>query len=361
MPGNPSSVHGYGRALRTEIDRARASVAALVGVEPSAVTFTSGATEANALALIGAWRALTRKRQERPFRILTSPIEHASVREALAALATDGAVIDTLPVGAGGVVSAADVAAAITPDTVLVSVMWVNNVLGTVQPVAEIGKVVAAERVRRGAAGLPILFHCDAVQALATLEVMPGEAGIDLMTLSGHKICGPKGAGALIRAFGATIEPIVMGGGQEGGLRHGTENAAGIAGLGRAAGILAEERKDEAVRTAALRTLLGCELASRVPTAKIVGDRTQSSPGIVFLTMSGIPGDRLALALDAAGIAVSAGSACDSGKRRRSHVLSAVLDERHAAHGGVRVSFGRFTEETDMRAFAEALAHIPAH
>lgn len=292
-------------------------------------------------------------------RIVASPLEHASVEGPLAALEKDeGAVVDELPVGADGIVSAADAAAAITPDTVIVSVMWVNNVLGTVQPVAEIGRAVADERARRGPSGLPILFHCDAVQAVAVFPVRPREAGIDLMTLSGHKMYGPKGIGALIRPSGATIEPLAAGGGQEDGLRNGTENVGGIVGFGRAARLLTDEREEGIARVAALRTFLRREISTRVPRAEFFGDDGKTAPGIAFIALPGVPGDRLALALDAAGIAVSAGSACDSGKRRRSHVLTAVMGERRAAHGGVRVSFGRSTNEGDLRAFVEALERI---
>jgi cysteine desulfurase len=355
--GNPSSIHGFGRILRAAVDDARGQVARLLRVPPSAVTFTSGATEANGLALAGFLRPVAAKFPGRRLRALTSPLEHASVRETLDALESSGVVaVDVLPSRAGGTVSADDVAAALTPDTVMVSVMWANNVLGTVQPVAAIGRAVAACRAARSASEPPLVFHCDAVQALPTLPAFPAEAGVDLMTVSAHKMCGPKGAGALVRVSGAALSPLTVGGGQEAGLRHGTENVPGIVGFGVAAEILAEERGKDAERAAALRALLRRELAARMPRAEFVGD--DGPTGIAFIRVPEVPGDRLALALDAAGIAVSAGSACDSGKRRHPRVLAAMLDERRAAHGGVRASFGRFTVEDDVRAFVAALAKI---
>ncbi len=354
-PGNPSSIHAFGRALREDVDRARASVARLLGVGPGAVTFTSGATEANALAVMGAWRAAARAHPGKKLTIVAGGLEHASVAGSLAALAADEGA-DVVLVGADkdGAASPADVAAAMTPETVLVSVMWANNVLGSIQPVREIGRLVAEERMRRGAGGLPVAFHSDAVQAVRTEAVLPSEAGVDLLTVSAHKMYGPKGVGALVRTSGSALRPLYAGGGQEDGLRSGTENAAGIAGFGRAAGILADEREADAAHAAALRASFLAELAERAPRMEVVAG-AHSVPGIIFLRHPGVDGDLLALTLDSAGFAVSAGSACDSGKRKGSRVLAAVLDERRAAHGGIRVSFGRSTGASDISELAAAL------
>lgn len=357
-PGNPSSAHAFGRKLRIEIDLARSRVAGLLGVPPGAVTFTSGATEANALALLGAWRAIRKAHPARRLRVVSSPIEHASVRGAIAMLGEDGAEIALLPVGKDGAVSAEDAAAAITPETALVTVMWVNNVIGSIQPVREIGAAVAAERARRGAGGLPILFHCDAVQAMPSLAVSPAEAMIDLLTISGHKIRGPKGVGVLARPGFAAIEPVIRGGGQEEGLRSGTENVAAIAGMGRAAELLANGRKDDAARMKAFAETFLAALAERAPAAEAMGDAVRRVPNIVFIRVPGTPGDRLALELDTAGYAVSAGSACDGGSRRPSHVLASVLDGSRAAHGGVRVSFGPSTREEHLLGLVEAISRV---
>ncbi|HTM68962.1 MAG TPA: cysteine desulfurase family protein [Candidatus Binatia bacterium] len=356
LAGNPSSVHAFGRRLREEIDRARASVAALFGVAPASVTFTSGATEANALALLGAWRAAAKAHPGRRLRVVASPIEHASVRGTLALLEEEGAEVVLLPVDADGAVSADDAAAAITPDTALVSVMWANNVIGSLQPVEAIGRAVAAERARRAKNGLPILLHSDAVQAVRALPVDPAAAGVDLLAVSAHKIGGPKGAGALIRPGRAALEPLMRGGGQEEGLRSGTENAAAIAGFGRAAEMLASGRREGAERMVALRDAFLAALRRGAPDAEVVGDAAKRVPHIVFIRLPGMRGDLLAMALDAAGFAVSAGSACDGGARRPSHVLSAVLDGSRAAHGGIRVSFGPSTPGTDLARLAGAIS-----
>ncbi len=356
MTGNPSSVHALGRAVRAEVDKARAAVARLFGVAPGAVTFTSGATEANALALQGTWTAIRRARPDGQLRILVSPMEHASVWETVRRLGGEGAVVEVLPVGRDGVIKAEDVATAIGPDTAIVSVQWVNNVIGTVQPIADIGRAVAAERARRGADGLPLAFHSDAVQAVGTQDVLPLSAGVDLLTFSGHKINGPKGVGGLIRRDGVPIEPIVVGGGQEAGLRHGTENVPAIVGLGVAVGILAAERAAERLRFLEMRSAFVAALKAAVPAAEIVGDGSRSVPTTVFVRLPSRAGDLLMLSLDAAGFAVSAGSACDAGSRRASRTLAAVLDQRRARHGGVRVSFGRFTKAEELAACARALA-----
>lgn len=359
MPGNPSSIHGFGRAVRATIDGSRKDVAALFGVAASAVTFTSGATEANGLALEGSWHAIRRANPDVPMRILVGPFEHASVWETVLRLAKDeGAAVDVLPAGKDGVVDAKDVASALTPQTVIVSVQWVNNVIGTIQPVAEIGKIVSAERARRAPSGLPLVFHSDAVQAVGTQEVFPIAAGVDLLTFSGHKICGPKGVGGVIRAPGIAIEPVAVGGGQEAGLRHGTENVAAIAGLGAAARALIEGRNAERQKFAGMRAVFVAALGETVPDAEVIGDPACVIPTTVFVRLPRRSGDLAMLSLDAAGIAVSAGSACDAGSRRASRTLLAVLDEQRAHHGGVRVSFGRFTSEQDLSSCIDALARV---
>ncbi|MEY4744591.1 MAG: hypothetical protein RL272_536 [Candidatus Parcubacteria bacterium] len=358
-PGNPSSVHSYGRSMRADIDRARASVASLFGAAPSSVTFTSGATEANALAILGHWRAAARANPGRKMAIVASPFEHASVEESLARLAAEeGAEVRRLRAGRGGIISSEEAAGAIGPDTALVTVMWVNNVLGSVQPVAEIGRIVAAERARRGSGGLPIAFHCDAVQAASSVKIRVWEAGVDLLTASAHKMYGPKGIGALVRADGLPVEPLYSGGGQEAGVRHGTENVPGIAGFGTAAEIAAARLDADAAHAAALRKILREGIAARAGRMEAVADGPGSSAGIAFLRHRDMPGDRLALLLDSEGFAVSAGSACDSGKRRGPRALAAVLDERRASQGGIRVSFGRFTTESEVRELVDALSRL---
>lgn len=357
MTGNPSSLHAEGRAVRAVLDRSRADVARLFGVPEGRVTFTSGATEANAVAVLGTLRAIRRAAPAKALRVIASPFEHASVAEALTVAARDlGVTVDLLPSGADGRIAAADVASRLGDDVVLVAVMWVNNVLGSVQPVGDVGRAVAAARSARGAAGLPIFLMSDAVQAVGSQLVLPREAGVDLLTASAHKLGGPKGVGVLVAREGVPFEPLIVGGGQESGKRHGTENVAGIAGFAAIAAALAGERADVTGRLAALRATFDKALAESVPKAEVVAPG--GVPHIAFLRIRGMSGDEAALRLDAMGFSVSAGSACDSGKRKPPRALVAAVGEQVAAKGGVRVSFRRETGEDDVRALAEALASL---
>jgi len=363
LPGNPSSIHGPGRVLRSAIDRARASVARLLGVPEEEIIFTSGATEANTLALQGVIRAVKKSHPDKPVSIAISGIEHASLMECARLMEVDGEVsINIILADKNGIVTADAVVDAIKENTVIVAVMWANNVLGTIQPVAEIGRLVEAERARRNAGGLPIVFVCDAVQAIRTEAVHPTEVGADLLTLSAHKIYGPKGVGALRIAGSAPFLPPVGGGGQEGGRRHGTENAAGIAGFGVAADILLVEREAERTRTANLKQNFIDKLRKQIPSVRLVPETSEIFasllPGIVFIRLPKISGDEAVLRLDVAGFAVSAGSACDTGARRSPRVLAQVLDEQAALRGGIRVSFGRSTTDENLEMLTEELVKI---
>lgn len=350
--GNPSSVHSFGRHARTLVDEARRKVADLLDVPSGEVTFTSGATEANVTGLVGLYLAAA-SRARRPLRVLASPIEHASVNAALDLLAREhGAVIDLLPVGCGGTIDAADVHAAMRPDTAVVCVMWVNNVIGTVQPVAEIGGIVKAERARRGADGTPVAFFSDAVQALRTEDLRPGAAGVDAVGLSGHKAYGPKGVGALWLRAGTAFAPRIVGGGQESGVRAGTENVPGIVAFGTAAELLAAERDNDRDHAAALGDRFLKGLAEAGTPADVVGDADLRTPGILYVSTGRKDGDVVALRLDADGVAVSSGSACDAGKRGASPVITAV----RGGGGGIRVSFGRGTTAADIDAAVPAVS-----
>lgn len=348
LVGNPSAVHGYGRAARAAVDAARASVARLLGVQPDAVIFTSGATEANAIALFGSWKG---------GRILTGPAEHSSVSQNVALLSSRaGTQIDVMPTAGYGVVDVAAAAAAIGPKTTLVTLQWVNNVLGTVQPVTAVGAAVMNERNGRGPGDPTIIFHCDAVQALGSLPLNAAGTGIDLLTVSAHKVGGPKGVGALVRVTrNGTVWPLYAGGGQENGLRNGTENVAAIVGFGKAAEILLDERVADIERLKKLNAAFREELAAATKEAEMV-EAGEAVPNILFVRHKRLPGDRLMLALDVAGFAVSAGSACDAGTRKTSRALQIALNEKAALHGGVRVSFGRGSTEEQLRACARAIA-----
>ncbi|MFH2063055.1 MAG: cysteine desulfurase family protein [bacterium] len=359
--GNPSSVHSFGRAAVESLDRARSSVAGLLSVDPGEVFFTSGATEANALALRGFFGHLrTVYGPETELRLAVSSLEHASVRSVVSELETEyGVLVDRLPVDADGVVEFGRVGDALRPSTVMVCVMWANNVIGSLQPVREIGKAVADERLRRGASGLPIAFMSDAVQAMRTEDVRPKEVGIDLLTLSGHKIYAPKGTGAIYVRRGIELRPLVSGGGQEGGLRGGTENLPGIVGLGQAAELLADRRAVDRALVVGLTSRLRSALRE-VPGLTVYGDREKSVPGILFFSTESLSGDELALRLDLEGLAVSTGSACEAGHRRTSPVIESICSGRAMRHGGVRVSVGRFSVEDDIDRLADAVGRLLA-
>ena len=241
LVGNPSSLHEEGRMLRVGLDGARASVAALLGAAADEIVFTSGATEANTAAMLGSFFA-ARRSGKAGLRVLMSPFEHSSIVSAAQLLVREfGAVIDVMP-SVRGVVLAEATARMVRPETAIVACMWANNVTGAVQPVADIGLAVAAERGRRGAGGIPISFVCDAVQAAPSIAVAPVAIGADLLTISSHKMYGLRGAAALFVRRGTSFVPITAGGGQEFGMRGGTEDASAIAGFGVAADILRRER-----------------------------------------------------------------------------------------------------------------------
>lgn len=360
LAGNPASVHSAGQSLRLAIDQARDPVAALVGADPAEIVFTSGATESNNAAVLGIFSAVSAKFPGRKLRVLASPLEHPSVAEPLRLLAErHGAVVDLLPVGDDGIISAESVRQALTPDTVMVCVMWVNNILGGVQPIEEISWAVAEARTARPRNALPLYLVCDAVQASPWLPMDISAAKVDALSLSGHKIGGPKGVGALFLRRGTPFVPLMVGGGQEDGRRSGTENAAGIAGLGAAAELTVQDRESEAGRWRQMKQRLIAGLADAATGARVLGAADgRSAPGITYIQFPQWPGDILAMKLDSAGIAVSSGSACDAGSRQTPEALKAVLGEKAARHGGIRVSFGRQTKEADIERFLDVMRSL---
>lgn len=347
--GNPSSVHAQGRVLREAIDAARDSVAGLLSVKPRTVFFMSGATEANNLALGGYFRRLRETLPpERPLKLLISSVEHSSVNEAAKRVGADfGVTVGRLPVDQDGVVVTERLKEMLDDDVAMVCVMWVNNVIGSLQPIGEIGDIVREERERRGSGGLPLVLMSDAVQAMRTEQVSPADVGVDILSISGHKIYGPKGAGALYVREGVELTPLVAGGGHESGLRGGTENVPGIVGLGRAADILTKERADDRARVSRLhsRLVAGLRESGKVT---VFGDPGRSVPGICYFAVAGESGEVLILKLDSSGLAVSSGSACDSGTRKTATILREICSGPAARQGGVRVSFGRFSTERDI-------------
>lgn len=332
-PGNPSSVHGFGRAARKRIEDARERIAALVDCAPPALVFTAGGTEANNTALKGAGRPT----------IVASAIEHPAVLRAAEACAE---TLVLLPVDAEGRVDmvALDGALAAHGPDALVSVMLANNETGAIQPVAEI-----AARARAAGA----LVHCDAVQAPGRIPLSFAALGVDMMSLSAHKFAGPKGIGALVVRAGLDVAPLVHGGGQERGRRGGTENGAGIVGFGVAA-TLAREDLARAGEITALRDRLEARLRETEPAVHVFSAGAERLPNTSCVTMPGVQSETQVMGLDLAGAAVSAGSACSSGKVEPSHVLRALGAPDDIGGCAIRVSLGWATTEREIDRFARA-------
>jgi len=333
--GNPSSLHSYGRQAAEAIRVARNQFRELIGASTeSEIVFTSGATEANYLAITGITRALRGAGDH----IITTAIEHKAVLASCQHLAEEGFRVTFIPVKADGLVDPADIAAAITPGTVLVSVMHANNEIGTIQPLAEIGHIAREQGV---------LLHTDAAQSLSSLPFHVDHLGIDLASFSGHKIYGPKGVGALYVRRG-TVRPVpqITGGGQEYGLRPGTLNVPGIVGIGHAAAILAEQRHIDTRRITGLRDQLLAMLRQTVSDIRVNGSLTQRLPGNLNMTIPGIEADQLIECLP--GLAISTGSACSSGQPDPSHVLTAIGLDRSSARASIRVGLGRGTTLHDI-------------
>ena len=337
--GNASSRHEYGRAARRAIDEAREQVAAAVGAHPTEVVFTSGGTEANNLFIKGVAACM------KPARLAVSAIEHPCVLRPAAQLARQGWMVDEIPVDGDGRVMLPAFAELTTRRPALVSVMMANNETGVLQPVSELA--AAARQV--GA-----WLHSDAVQALGKIEVDFRRLGVHALTISAHKIGGPKGAGALIVDKRVELAPLLAGGGHERGLRSGTENVAAIVGFGRACELVAAQRVDTAVRLAGLRDMLEQRLL--VQGARIFGVGSERVANTTYFAFAGIDGETLVGKLDRKGYAVASGSACSSANPEPSHVLSAMGVAPEIARGAVRVSLGRGTSQDDVENFAVALA-----
>ena len=345
--GNPSSPHRFGRAARAGIEEAKRLVAQALGAEPNQVIFTSGGTEADNLAVIGA--ALAARERGGPFRVAVCATEHKAILAAAHAVAHLGGEEIVLPVGADGVVDEAALDAALARGVAIVSVMWVNNEVGTIQPVARL-----AERCR--AAG--VTFHTDAVQAFGKIPVSVRDVPCTLITISGHKIGAPKGIGALVVRDRRAIEAIIHGGGQQFGLRPGTENVPGIIALGRAVELAAAEQQDLAPRLGAVRDDLEGRLATLVPDARINGRDGKRAPHVVNVSIPGTDSEAMLMHLDLAGIACSAGSACSTGSVEPSHVLTAMGVPHDLGVAALRFSFGRTSTSADVEALAAALPRI---
>ena len=335
--GNPSSAHRFGRAARAGIEQARRQIAEALGAEPNQVVFTSGGTESDNLGIVGAALA-ARERGERMC-VAVSAIEHKAVLAAAHAVCHLGGQEVLLPVDAGGRLELETLERVLADRPAVVSVMWVNNEIGVVQPVAEIAG-------RCHDAG--ITFHTDAVQAFGKVPVSMQELPCTLLTISGHKIGGPKGIGAMIVRDRKAIEAIIHGGGQQFGIRPGTENVAGAVALGRAAQLAASEQADLSRRLSALRDELAARLKETVHELAIIAEHSERAPQVLSVAIAGADSEALLMHLDLAGIAVSSGSACSTGAVEPSHVLVAMGVPRELALGTIRFSLGRESGRDDI-------------
>jgi len=345
--GNPSSAHRFGRAARAGIEEAKRTIAEALGAEPGQVIFTSGGTEADNLAVIGA--ALAARDQGRPFRVAVSAIEHKAVLAAAHAVRHLGGEEIILPVHASGIVDEGALTDALGRGVAAVSVMWVNNEVGVVQPVARL-----AARCREAG----VCFHSDAVQAFGKLPVSLADVGCTLLTISGHKIGAPKGIGALLVRDRHAVEAIIHGGGQQFGIRPGTENVPGIVGLAKAVELAADEQADLAPCVRSLRDELERRLLEVVPDAVINGWQAERAPHVCNVSIPGTDSEALLMHLDLAGIACSSGSACSTGAVEPSHVLTAMGVPRELGVAALRFSFGKDNTVEDVEAVVAALPKI---
>jgi cysteine desulfurase len=341
--GNPSSLHKKGLLAEKEIDKARERVAKAIGVKKSEVLFTSGGTEANNLALFGA----AKQYASRGKHIITTRIEHPSVYDAAEELEKRGYAVTYLPVSADGLVDAEDVKRAWREDTILVSVMYVNNETGAVQPIEKIGAFLKDKR--------KTLLHVDAVQALGHIPLKIKEAGIDLLSVSAHKIHGPKGVGALFVRDGVQLTPLVYGGGQERGVRSGTENAPGIVGFGVAAEQAAKELVKSAAEMRELRDLLIERIPAEIEGARINTPCDHAAPHVVNVSIPGVRGEVLVHALETAGVFVSTGSACSSKEKIVSRVLQVMGLAECDLEGAIRISLSTATTREEVEAAIDIL------
>jgi cysteine desulfurase len=341
--GNASSIHSAGQNARAAVETARQSVAVLIGARPSEIVFTSGGTEADNLAVLGFVAAMRREKKH----VICSTIEHHAVLNAVEALEKQGIEVTWLPVSSDGIVDPEDVRRAIRPETVLITVMHANTEPGTIQPIAEIGRI---------AFDADVYFHTDAVQSTGKIHLDVNELKVDFLALSAHKLCGPKGIGALYVRENTPLEPILFGGTHERDRRPGTENVPGIVGLGKAAEIARGHLASDAERLAALRDTFEQGILSRVPESHVNGNRTHRVPNTTNITFPDAAGESLVIAFDLQGVQCSGGAACSSGAVLPSHVLRAIGLPHDEAKSTLRFSLGRLTTPEDI---AYALEAIP--
>lgn len=343
--GNPSSLHSYGQVVRDAVEESRAKVANAIHADPIEIIFTSGGTEADNMAIAGVMRRFEEGH------LITSKIEHHAVLHVAEALEKEGYEVTYLDVDDKGLVNPDDLKKAMRPNTKLVSIMFANNEIGTIQDIKELAAIAKAN----GA-----LFHTDAVQAMGNVKLDVKELGVDLMSISGHKIHAPKGVGALYVRKGVRLKQLFSGGAHEKGRRPGTENVASIIGFGRAAELSQEKLDEHIAKMTEIRDLVISRVLKEIAHSRLNGHPTKRLPGNVHFCFEYIEGEALLLSLDAKGIAASSGSACTSGELEPSHVLLAIGLPHEIAHGSVRLTFSDFSDIKDVDYIVESLKEVVA-
>jgi cysteine desulfurase len=339
--GNASSIHRYGRLAKKAIEKARKQIALLINADPSEILITSGGTESNNTVLMGISR--------NDSSIVTSSIEHDAILEPCKKLTQNGLHVDYLPVDKFGTVDPLELKNHLSDNTCLVSIMFGNNEVGTVQKISEIAKICNERKIP---------FHTDAVQAVGKIPINVKELGIDLLSISSHKLHGPKGIGALYIKNGIKIDPVILGGGQEHGLRSGTENVANIVGFGKACEIAKNNLNDNVEYVTALRDMLIEKVLNEIPEVTLNGDPTSRLPNNAHFTFLGVNGEDLIIKLDEYGIAASTGSACSVNTQRASHVLQAMGFSHEQITGSLRLTMGVFNNEKDIEQTVTSLKKI---
>ena len=345
--GNASSIHQFGQQARKAIDKAREKVADFIGAKPEEIVFTSGGTEADNFAIKGIAYANKTKGKH----IITSSIEHHAVLNPCKYLEKQGFRVTYIPVDKYGLVNPDEVKKAITKETILITIMHANNEIGTIEPIAEIGKIAKEKG---------ICLHTDAVQTVGKIPVDVNELNVDLLSLSGHKIYGPKGIGALYIRKGTRIQPLIQGGHHEKNRRAGTENVPAIVGLGKAIEIAKETMEGESIRLTNLRNKLCSGIGEKIDHVHLNGHPGKRLPNTLNMSFEFIEGESIILSLDMKGIAVSSGSACTSGSLEPSHVLKAMGVDPAIAQGSIRFSLGKDNTEEDINYVLEVLPEIIA-
>ena len=375
--GNPSSLHQEGRKAKLAFDQARLDIAKIINAKPSEIIFTAGGSESVNLAIFGVAKSHfsyeirkgTKYEKEHPH-IITSEIEHHSVINSVKALAGEGHKITFVDVDSEGFIKIDELKKSIRPETILISVMYANNEIGTIEPIGEIAKWLKQINTERARNGLTrILFHTDACQAAGILDLNVQRLGVDLMSINGSKIYGPKQSGVLYIRSGINIEPLIYGGGQERGLRGGTENVAGAVGLAKALSLVDNHREKENQRLLSLSNFLIKQIKTRIPNVLLNGaengqlkvyknnkqqqntkyNQLKRLPNNINLTFKGVEGEALMLYLDARGFEVSTASACSTGNTEASHVLLAIGRSQEQAQSSIRFSLGKFTTLNDLK------------